>query len=119
MGGVFALNMAAMDSEFFASVAVHAGAFRDSSDSSILSFASRKLPVLLIVGTRYPYFPLSTVRETEQAFEATGFPCELVELHGHDHNYYRRSDEVNRKAWAFLSPQRLEAEARFTVYPYK
>lgn len=118
-GAVFVLNIAPMESEFFAAAAVHAGAFRDSSEASVLAFASRKIPVFLIVGSRDQFFPLHAVRETKQVFDAKGFPCELLELQGHDHDYYARSDEINRKAWAFLSSKHLDAEARYKTYTIK
>jgi len=115
-GAVFALNVGPMESEFFAAVAVHAGAFRDAADANVLSYASRKIPVFLVVGTKDPYFSVDAVRETKRAFEAKGFRVELLEIPGHDHDYYRRSDEINRKAWDFLSPIRLEKDARFKTY---
>lgn len=115
-GAVFALNVGPMESEFFAAVAVHAGAFRDPSDANVLSYASRKIPVLLVVGTKDPYFPLDAVRETKRALEAKGFRAELLEIAGHDHDYYRRSVEINRRAWEFLSPIHLEKDASFKTY---
>ncbi len=118
-GAVFALSMAAMESEFFAAAAVHAGAFRDSSEANVLAFASRKIPVLLVVGSRDPFFPLQAVRDTKKAFEAKGFPCTLLELEGYDHDYYRHSNEINQKAWAFLSSHHLDHEAAFKAYSIK
>jgi poly(3-hydroxybutyrate) depolymerase len=118
-GGVFALSVAPMESQLFAAVAVHAGAFRDGSDANVLALASRKIPVLLVVGSRDPYFPVTAVRETKRAFDAAGFPAELVEIPGHDHDYYRRSDEINRKVWTFLSSRHLDTEARYKAYSFK
>ncbi|MDL2716704.1 MAG: PHB depolymerase family esterase [Acidobacteriota bacterium] len=115
-GAIFALNIGPMESEFFAAVAAHAGAFREASDASILSYASRKIPVFLVVGTKDLFFSLDSVRETKRAFEAKGFRAELLEIPGHDHDYYRRSEEINRKAWEFLSPIHLGREAVFTPY---
>ena len=115
-GAVFALNIGPMESEFFAAVAVHAGAFREAGDADVLSYATRKIPVFLAVGTRDPFFSLDAVRETKRAFEAKGFRAELLEIPGHDHNYYRRSEEINRRAWDFLSPIHLVKDARFKTY---
>ena len=115
-GAIFALNIGPMESEFFAAAVAHAGAFREPSDSSILSYASRKIPVFLMVGTKDRFFSLDAVRETKRAFEAKGFRAEVLEIPGHDHDYYRRSEEINRKAWEFLSPIHLEKDARFTPY---
>jgi poly(3-hydroxybutyrate) depolymerase len=115
-GAVFALWVGPMESEFFAAVAVHAGAFREAGDEDVLSYASRKIPVFLVVGAKDPYFPVDAVRSTKSAFEAKGFRAELLEIPGHNHDYYRRSGEINREVWDFLSPIHLEKDARFTTY---
>ncbi len=115
-GACFALYVGPLESEFFAAVAVHAGAFRDSADEGVLGFASRKIPIFLVVGSRDRFFPVETVRETKKAIERKGIPVELLEISGHDHDYYRRSDEINKKVWEFLSPKHLDRDARYKSY---
>lgn len=115
-GAVFALRMAPMESQFLAAVAIHAGAFRTPADAGILPFATRKTPMLLIVGTKDQNFSVSDVRQTAETLVSAGFPATVHEIAGHNHDYYRRSAEVNRLAWEFLSQQKLAAEARYTPY---
>lgn len=115
-GAVFALSMGPMESEFFAAVALDAGAWRYGSDSAVLAYASRKVPFFLSVGTKDPFFPIEVVRETRATLRSQGFPAELLEFEGQDHDYRRRYREVSRRAWEFLSSHRLAADGRFKVY---
>jgi phospholipase/carboxylesterase len=115
-GACFALYVGPLESEFFAAVAVHAGAFRDSADESVLGLASRKIPFFLVVGSRDQFFPVETVRNTKTALQNKGFPVDLLEISGHDHNYYRRAEEINQKVWEFLSPNHLDRDARYKTY---
>ncbi len=117
-GAMFVLKMAALESQFFAAAVVHAGAFRTPSEKSILLHASRKIPVLLLVGTKDPFFSLTAVRDTKQALQDRGFPVELVEILGHDHDYAPVSDEINRMAWQFLSTRHLDTERRYKKYVF-
>ena len=48
--------------------------------------------------------------------EVTDVPIETREIENHDHNYYRRSVEINDMAWKFLSPKHLDADARYRDY---
>lgn len=117
-GAVFGLFMAALESEYFAAVAVSAGAF-NASNHALLDEAERKTPVALFVGTRDPFFPLPEVRRTRDAFAKRGFTAELTELPGHDHNYYSRSADINAKAWEFLKAHELPADAKYKEHQFK
>jgi poly(3-hydroxybutyrate) depolymerase len=117
-GAGFALRMAPLESTLLAAVAVHAGAFAGAADSGILSFAERKIPVFIVVGTKDQYFPLDIVRQTREAFSKAGFPAELRELPGHDHNYYIRSTEINAMVWAFLSAKHLDENGHYSAYRF-
>lgn len=113
-GAVFGLQMACLESEYFAAAAVHAGSV-DPAYFSIFDFAARKIPILIFIGTRDAFFPLESVRATAQALKTRGFPTTLVEMPGHTHNYASQSKDINARTWQFLSGERL-ADPRFRVY---
>jgi poly(3-hydroxybutyrate) depolymerase len=117
-GAVFGLYMTALESEYFAAVAVSAGAMRDNN-FSMLDEAERKIPVALFVGTRDPLFPLSVVRATRDAYTKRGFTAELTEIPNQDHNYYKLSADINAKAWEFLKRQKLAGEARYKEHHFR
>jgi poly(3-hydroxybutyrate) depolymerase len=117
-GAVFALYMTALESEYFTAVAVSAGAMRENT-YSMLDEAERKVPVALFVGTKDPFFPLSVVRGTRDAYKQRGFPVELTEIPNHDHYYYKRSAEINAKAWEFLKQHRLAGAARYKEHHFR
>ena len=117
-GAVFGLYMTALESEYFAAVAVSAGAMRENN-FQMLDEAERKIPVALFVGTRDPFFPLPAVRATRDAYTKRGFTAELTEIPNHDHNYYRLAADINAKTWAFLKQHRLAGEARYKEHHFK
>src|SRR6266516_606297 len=53
-GAVFALYMALFETEYFAAVAIHAGAM-NAKDISLVEGAKRKIPIYLAVGTVDPF----------------------------------------------------------------
>ena len=114
-GAVFALQMACLESEYFAAAAVHAGAV-DPAYFSIFDYAARKIPIAIWIGTRDEFFPLAGVRATAQGLEARGIPVTLNEMPGHNHNYGAVSKDLNEKIWAFLSAQKLPGEPKYRVY---
>jgi poly(3-hydroxybutyrate) depolymerase len=117
-GAVFGLYMTALESEYFAAVAVSAGAMRDSN-FKMLDEAERKIPVAIFVGTRDQFFPLDAVRATRDAYKQRGFPVELTEIPNHDHNYYKISADIDAKVWEFLKQHRLAGEARYKEHHFK
>ncbi|MGH9363665.1 MAG: alpha/beta hydrolase family esterase [Thermoanaerobaculia bacterium] len=112
-GAVFALQMGALESEYFAAVAVHAGSLQPVS---VLSYAARKIPFLIFIGTRDAFFPLDVVRETRDALTSRGFPVEYVEMPGHTHDYYGSAREINAKTWEFFQKNPLPADQKYTAY---
>lgn len=112
-GAVFGLQLALLQSEYFAAGAVHAGSFRNPEELKVLAFARRKIPLMIIVGDRDAYFPLDSVNSTTAALKEAGFPIEVQVVKRHDHWYYDRAHEFNKAAWAFLSSQRLEGSPEF------
>lgn len=117
-GAIFGLYMTVLESEYFAAVAVSAGALPEK-DFGMLDEPERKVPVAIFVGTRDPFFPVSVVRATRDAYKQRGFNVELNEIPNHDHYYYRLSADINAKAWAFLKQHRLAGEARYKEHHFR
>jgi predicted esterase len=111
-GAVFALNLAMFESEYFAAVAFHAGAWRSDRELQFPEAATRKTPIKIIVGDRDALFPLESVKRTEAALKASGFPVAVSVMKNHDHWYYDRAPEINRDAWQFLQANVLTAQRR-------
>ena len=111
-GGGQALLMALLESEYFAAVAVHAGAMHESH-VPLIGRAPRKTPIGIWVGTEDALFPLSVVRATRDALKAQEFPVELTEIRGHTHWYYDRAPQINKSAWEFLKQHALPADPRY------
>jgi poly(3-hydroxybutyrate) depolymerase len=108
-GAIQALQLSLVESEYFAATAVHAGALPVAS-KDLLTYASRKIPLAIWVGTHDPLFPLTVVRATRDTLKAGGFPVELTEVKGHTHAYYARASEINTQVWAFLKQHRLASD---------
>jgi poly(3-hydroxybutyrate) depolymerase len=106
-GAVFALDMAMLDSEYFAAVAVHAGAWRTKREMAFIDRAKRKIPVKIIIGDLDTNFSLTSVRETESALRDRLIPLEVSVLKGHSHWYYDKAPEINKSAWDFLKQTSL------------
>lgn len=117
-GAVFGLFMSALESEYFAAAAVSAGSIK-KENYALLDEAERKVPVAIFVGTRDPLFPVAEVRKTRDAFAERGFPVELTEVAGLDHNYYSRSAEINAKAWESLRKHQLTGDPKYKEHLFK
>jgi len=115
-GAVFAMNMAMLESEYFAATAVHAGSWRDEREFTVMNYAKRKPPLAIFVGDKDNFFPLNSVKSTEAALKERGFPLELTVIKGHTHWYYDKAPEINRNAWDFLKRHELSADPRYEVY---
>src|SRR5712692_5027647 len=115
-GAVFALMMATVESEYFAATAIHAGAFRTPDEYKTISNASRKIPLAIWVGTNDPFFHLTDVRATRDAFRSRGFTVEVTEMPGHDHWYYDLAPSINASAWEFLKKYELTSDPRYSEY---
>jgi poly(3-hydroxybutyrate) depolymerase len=114
-GAGFGLLMALAESEYFAAVAVHAGAMAPES-YPMIQVAKRKIEFQIFIGDRDPYFPLAEVRATRDELLESGFAVELIEMKGHDHDYYSFAKSINERAWSFLKSQALAQPQKFTVY---
>jgi poly(3-hydroxybutyrate) depolymerase len=114
-GAVFALQMAVLESEYFAAAVAYAGSLQPAY-FNLFEFATRKIPFLIIIGTEDRFFPLDEVRATRDTLKARGFPVEYIEMRGQTHNYLRSAKEIDGKAWEFLLKNPLPADPRYTVY---
>ncbi len=114
-GAVFALQMAVLESEYFAAAAIHAGAI--SSDYfKIFDAATRKIPLAIYIGTRDQFFPLDVVRATIEALKARNFPLVYKEIPDHRHSYREVSEEINPEIWEYFESHPLPADPRYTHY---
>lgn len=68
-GAIQALQMSLLEPEYFAAVAVHAGAL-PSAAYPLMERANRKIPIAIFVGTNDQYFPLPIVRATRDALNS-------------------------------------------------
>lgn len=116
-GAVAGLFLSLLESEYFAASVVHAGALRPN-DTVFIEQAKRKIPISIYVGTNDAFFPLDAVRATRDMLNSRGFNAVLVEIKGHTHNYYGRSDEINLGAWDFLKTQELSGEPKYEQYDF-
>jgi len=114
-GAVFALQTGLIESEYFAAVAIHAGAMPANS-FNVMDYATRKIPFAIICGTRDAFFPIEYVRATRDELKKRGFVAELTEVPNHTHDYYTTADATNKVAWEFLRKYSLAADAKFTEY---
>jgi predicted esterase len=111
-GAVFSLDLGMLESEYFAAVAVHAGAWRTDQDYGFIEGATRKTPIRITVGDRDSFFPLESVRRTEKALKTRGFEVVVSIITNHTHSYYEIASDVNRDSWQFLKEHTLGQERR-------
>lgn len=116
-GASFALQIALMESEYFAATAVHAGALA-TEDNELIRLAKRKIPINIQVGDSDEFFPLKAVRATRDALKEGGIPVDLIEIENHDHWYYDKASKFNQTAWEFLKKYELDADPRYQKYKW-
>lgn len=114
-GAVMGLMMAALESQYFAAVAVHAGAL-PPDDYALADRMVRPIPVGIWVGTSDPLFPVPQVHATRDALRARKMPVQVTEIKGHTHDYYGRARAINPEVWAFLRQHALDADPVFVRY---
>jgi poly(3-hydroxybutyrate) depolymerase len=114
-GAIQGLMLGLLESEYFAAVAIHAGAL-PSTSFDLIDMADRKIPFAIWVGTNDSFFPVPAVEATKAAMEAKGLSVALKTIRNHTHNYYQRSGEINAEAWAFLKEQKLAQNPKFKEY---
>lgn len=114
-GAIHGLKLGLLESEYFAAVAVHAGAL-EPEFGVYMKRAPRKIPMAIWVGTNDSFFPRAAVRATRDALNQEGFNAELTEINGHTHDYYGRSSWINNNAWAFLRDKHLDNDPQYQSY---
>jgi poly(3-hydroxybutyrate) depolymerase len=114
-GASFSLHMGLMESQYFAAVAIHAGALR-RDDLQLIELAKRKIPISMQIGDSDQLVPLQIVRATRDALKEAGFTVDLIEIANHDHWYYDKAPKFNQTAWEFLKKYELDADPKYQKY---
>jgi poly(3-hydroxybutyrate) depolymerase len=114
-GAVLTFFIASLESEYFAAAVSNAGSL-PAEHLAVLDNATRKIPILLVVGSQDPFFPVPVVEATRDVLAARGFPVELEIIPHHTHAYYRHADEINDIAWRFLSRHALTSDPKYRTY---
>jgi poly(3-hydroxybutyrate) depolymerase len=101
-GGVYALALALLDSDYYAAVAAHAAAM--SPDMyPLFAHATRKMPIDIWVGDRDNEVDLDTARKTEAEFKSHGYQVKLAILINHSHDYSEVAGQIDHIAWKMFS----------------
>lgn len=114
-GASFSLHMGLMESQYFAAVAIHAGALT-AQDMDVIELAKRKIPISIQIGDSDPLVPLKIVRATSDALKQAGFTVDLVEIANHDHWYYDKASKFNQTAWEFMKKYELDGDPQYQKY---
>lgn len=93
-GGIFTLYMAPLECRYFAAAVVNAAALGGEADVGYLAAVERKIPMLLIHGSKDRLFPLGQVRETVATFARHGLELRTSMIPGGEH-VYTRPDDIN------------------------
>lgn len=118
-GAVYTLQLAMLESEFFAAAAVHAGAWRHPVEYKVADYATRKIPVSISVGDQDEYFPMDSVQNTQHILTLAGFPVEVNILPGRHHPYADVPADFNDGVWAFFRRTTLQGDPKFADYSYR
>ena len=113
-----ALALGPLESEYFAAIAVHAGALNPSERTFLLQ-ARRKIPVAMWHGKADEVVPIQLGRDTRDLFKALEFPITFNEIASHTHDYYSRSSRINAEAWTFLKAHALTTEPVYRPYTFR
>lgn len=114
-GASFSLHMGLMESEYFAAVAIHAGALT-GQDFDLIELAKRKIPISMQVGDSDEFVPVKYCRATRDALKEAGFTVDLIEIANHDHWYYDKAAKFNQTAWEFLKQYELDKDPQYRKY---
>lgn len=117
-GAVYGLNLAMLESEYFAAVAVHAGGWRVTSEYGLVDYAKRKIPISIYIGDKDEYFPMKAEETTIKIMKDNGFPAELNVLPGRVHSYLDVPADFHDTVWAFFKDKKLDALPKFAPYRY-
>ncbi|HTT97201.1 MAG TPA: dienelactone hydrolase family protein [Rhizomicrobium sp.] len=115
-GAVYALNLAMLESEYFAAAAYHAGGWRKPAEYHFTDYAKRKIPVAAFVGDKDEYFSMPSVQETEKVLTQRGFPAELHLLAGRVHAYTDVPADFHDTVWNFLKTNVMTDLPKYAPY---
>ena len=118
-GAVFALDLAMLESEYFSAVAIHAGAWRTEKEFRFVDAAARRTPIRIAIGDRDSFFPLSSVKRTQEELTGRGFKVDVDVIRNHTHWYYDDAPKINRDAWQFLKEHALPRERKHVPRAFK
>jgi poly(3-hydroxybutyrate) depolymerase len=114
-GAIHGLQLAVLESEYFAAAAVHAGVMPPAA-VPMLAHVPRKIPIAIWIGTKDITFSLDAVRETRDVLKTHGFDVSLTEVPDHGHDYYGSAVSINTEVWAFLRRNTLGAPPKYQEY---
>jgi len=117
-GGHHAIDMALLESEYFAAAAVHAGALTFQEPDLLIQLADRKIPILIWSGTDDRVVPIDVVKRTEALLSKSGFPVTLTQMPKHTHDYYGVAGPVNEQVWKALKPHALTSDPKFKKHTF-
>jgi len=117
-GAVYALNLAMLESEYFAAAAYHAGGWRKPAEYKFADYAKRKLPIASYVGDKDEYFSVESVQNTERILTQRGFPAQLHLLPGRVHSYMDVPADFHDTAWTFLRASVLIDLPKYAPYRF-
>lgn len=117
-GGHQALALGPLESEYFAAVAVLAGAL-NPTERVFLREARRKIPIGMWHGKVDRIVAIQIGRDTRDMFKALEFPVTFNEIDSHGHDYFSRSKRINDEVWAFLKAHALTADPIYRPYTFK
>jgi poly(3-hydroxybutyrate) depolymerase len=117
-GAVYALNLAMLESEYFAAAAYHAGGWRKPAEYHFTDYAKRKIPIAAFVGDKDEYFSLDSIKETERILTQRGFPAELHLLPGRVHSYMDVPADFHDTVWNFLKTNALTDLPKYAPYRF-
>ena len=115
-GAVYALNLAMLESEYFAAAAFHAGGWRKPAEYRYADYAERKIPLSMFVGDRDEYFSVDSVQATLRILTQRGIPAELHLLPGRVHSYLDVPADFHDTVWSFLKANTLSEPPKFVSY---
>jgi poly(3-hydroxybutyrate) depolymerase len=115
-GAVYALNLAMLESEYFAAAAFHAGGWRKPAEYRYADYAERKIPVAMFVGDKDEYFSVDSVQATLRVLTQHGIPAELHLLPGRVHSYLDNPADFHDTVWSFLKANVLSEPPKFVSY---
>lgn len=107
-GAHYAIKLCLAFPGSFAACASAMGAL-DSKLFPALDQLTGKIPMILFSGTDDTIVPAADVLATYQTLRKNRYEVKLVNYPGQDHNYYRISGDINKKAWEFMSAHELPA----------